>query len=117
MPNLNDSNWDVFFNVAEFADLATLTIGVTTTQIKVIFNHPLMGNAGGLMEPHYGLPIKYDGLANVTNSFPTCLVKFTDIQAAKPNDRLLVRSKNYYIATIQEDGTGLATVELSEDEI
>lgn len=117
MPNLNDANWDVFFNPAHFADAATLTIGVAQTTFNVIFNHPLMGEANGLMEPHYGLPVKYDALANVTNSMPSVLVKFTYVQSAKPNDRLLVRGTNYYIATIQEDGTGLATVQLSEDEV
>lgn len=116
MPNLED-DLTPFFNVNEHARAATLTVGVVTSDILVIFNRPMTDATGGLMEPHYSLPVKYTGLNSVVGEGPTALCRYADVLNAKPNDRLLVQGTNYYIATIDDDGTGLATLTLSVDPV
>ena len=87
-----------FFDTADFADEATITVNALPVKINVIFNNPTED------------VVMLD--SNVTAPAPFLMCRESDLTGLRVNQAVSVRSQSFKIAALNKDGTGTATIEL-----
>jgi hypothetical protein len=92
---------DEFFDTAEFAETATLTVNGSSSTVLVVFDNPYSATEVG--------DIAYQ------NRSTSALVKTADSGSVEAGDTLTVGSTVYNIMEVQDDGTGITRLTLSTD--
>ncbi len=58
----------------------------------------------------------FDNVHGVGVTLPTLTVATSEVSRAKTGDVVVMNRKQYYVSTVRHDGTGITTLELSEDQ-
>lgn len=58
----------------------------------------------------------FDALHGVGVTMPTIMVATNEVSRAKTDDVVVMNRKKYFVSTVRHDGTGITTLELSEDQ-
>jgi len=86
---------DAFFNTADFAVAATLTVGGTPSAINCIFDRSYL-----------------DPLGQFEGSAPTAWLTTAVAGAVVQGDTLLVNATTYTVVEVMPDGTGVTQLRL-----